>query len=85
MTRIEQFIFITPKAKHNDIPDNYKEFINNELIFPNVDDTIKKIIDKDTNINIDCFNIRYFNKCKLIDIINYDVNNFISKIKTHRE
>lgn len=84
LTRMEQFIYITPKAKQYDIPENYKSFIDDEIIFPNLDNIINKIIEKNNCENIDSFNIRYINKCKFIDILNYDINSFISKIKTLR-
>ena len=39
---MEQFIYITPKAKQYDIPENYKSFIDDEIIFPNLDNIINK-------------------------------------------
>jgi 5'-3' exonuclease len=83
LTRIEQFIYITPKAKHYDIPDNYKNITNDEIVCPNVDNIVNEILEGKYN-NIDCFNIKYLNKFKLNGILNYDINNFITKIKNYR-
>lgn len=83
LSRVEQFMFITPKCKHYDIPDNYKNLMDDLDIFPNLDETINSLLNKN-NKNIDSFNIKYLNKCKLIGLVNHNINNFFTKLNTYR-
>jgi len=68
MTKLEHYLYVTPKTKHAKIPDKYKHVIDeNTDIFPDLDKLVDKIWDNE-NINeiIECKRVPYINKCNLM-------------------
>ena len=68
MTKLEHYLYVTPKIKQSNIPDNYKKIVeNNEDIFPNLDAITDKIWNNEgTNETIECKRVPYINKCNLM-------------------
>lgn len=68
MTKLEHYLYVTPKTKHIAVPDNYKSIIDkNNNLFPDLDTIVDKIWNNDSNDEeiIECKRVPYINKCNL--------------------
>lgn len=79
MNRFEQYLYITPKHNHNNIPDIYNIILNESNLFMDLDDYVKKLLNGENNI-LDVYNTKFFNKGNIIGLRNYDFTKFMEKM-----
>jgi 5'-3' exonuclease len=86
MTTLEQYIYVTPKNKHIDVPDEYKKIINDDTdSYPDMDELSEKIWNGTDNTKlIESKRISYFAKCNLKSVKYMDYNEFMKNIKSLR-
>lgn len=84
LTRFEQYIYITPKCLHFDVPENYKQLIETSDIFLDMNDIIIRLINGENNL-LDTYDIKFINKGNIIGLRNCDYNKFMNLIQNLRE
>lgn len=70
MSTLEHYLYVTPKNKHHDVPEKYKEIIDkNPDIFPDLDKISHQIWSDENNSSvIECKRVPYISKCNLLGI-----------------
>lgn len=84
LNRFEQYIYITPKCLHFDVPDIYKQVINESDIFLDINDIIKRILNGENNL-LDTYNAKFINKGNIVGLRNCDYSTFMELIGNLRE
>ena len=79
MNNFEQYLYITPKNMLNNIPDIYKDLLNDIDIFPNIQDIGKKILNGDKSL-IELHDSKYINKINIIGFKKCNFNTYMNKI-----
>jgi len=79
MNRFEQYLYITPKHNHNNIPDIYNLFLDESNLFMDLNDFIKKLLNGENHI-FDVYNTKFLNKGNIIGLKNYDFTKFMEKM-----
>jgi 5'-3' exonuclease len=81
MTKLEHYIYVTPKNKQKDVPHIYDDIINNINMFPDLNSIVDDIWSgNNTNNIIDCRRIPYFNKCNLLTVPFVKFNEFMKLV-----
>ena len=83
-TRFEQYIYITPKCLHFDVPENYKQVIEKSEIFLDMNDIIIRLLNGENNL-LDTYDIKFINKGNIIGLRNCDYNKFMELVGNLRE
>jgi hypothetical protein len=84
LNRFEQYIYITPKCLHSDVPEIYKQVINESEIFLDINDIIKRILNGEKNL-LDTYNAKFINKGNIVGLRNCDYSTFMGLIGNLRE
>jgi len=79
MNRFEQYLYITPKHNHNNVPDIYNLFLDESNLFMDLNDFVKKLLNGENHI-LDVYNTKFFNKGNIIGLKNYDFTKFMEKM-----
>ena len=79
LNKFEQYMYITPKSTYADLPEIYKEIINDDNIFMDLDKIISRIMNGENHL-LDTYNVKFINKGNLIGLRNCDYNMFMNKI-----
>ena len=79
MNRFEQYLYITPKHNHNNIPEIYNLMLNDSNLFIDLNDYVKKLLNGENNI-LDVYNTKFLNKGNIIGLRNYDFTKFMEKM-----
>jgi hypothetical protein len=79
MNRFEQYLYITPKHNHNNIPDIYNLLLDESNLFMDLNDFVEKLLNGENNI-LDVYNIKFLNKGNIIGLKNYDFTKFMEKM-----
>lgn len=87
MNKIEHYLYVTPYNRHVDIPEKYKEFVeNNRDIYPNLSHIADEIWKGTDNSHlIDCRRISFVNKCNLLAVKPLGFSDFMQRIMFLRD
>ncbi len=87
MNKVEHYLYVTPYNKHIELPEKYKQFVeNNRDLFPDLTEIAEKIwTSSDNSELIDCRRISFVNKCNLLCVKFVGFNNFMSRISYLRD
>ena len=87
MTTLEQYIYVTPKNKHSDVPTEYKTIIDSFTdSFPDMNELTEKIwTGTDNSKYIESKRISYFAKSNLKSVKFPDYNEFMGKFNSLRK
>jgi 5'-3' exonuclease len=84
LNKFEQYIYITPKCLHMDVPENYKKVIDDSEIFVDINDLIKRILNGENNL-FDTYNAKFINKGHIIGLRECDYYKFMNTLGNLRE
>ncbi len=79
MNTLEQYLYITPKVSHTNIPESYKQIIEDENLFPNIDDIAERVLNGDNNL-IETYNSKHLNRANIIKFKKCNYNFFMNKM-----
>lgn len=87
MNKLEHYMYVTPMSRMIDIPDKYKQFIeDNKDFFPDLDAIANKIWESTDNSDvIDCKRISFLSKCNLLSVKFVNFEEYMKKIFLLRE
>jgi 5'-3' exonuclease len=83
MNSFEQYLFITPNINKIDIPEIYKNIINDDNIYIDINNIIHKILNGDKTL-FDTYNTKFLNKGNIIGLKNCDYKYFMNKVSSLR-
>ena len=83
MNSFEQYLFITPNIKKLNIPEIYKNIINDDNIFIDINEIINKILNGDKTL-FDTYNVKFLNKGNIIGLKNCDYKYYMNKVSSLR-
>jgi len=83
MNSFEQYLFITPNIKKMNIPEIYKNIINDDNIFIDINEIINKISTGDKTL-FDTYNVKFLNKGNIIGLKNCDYKYYMNKVSSLR-
>ena len=84
MNKLEQYIYITPYDHHINIPEIYKEIVEDNELFPNIKDIAERVLNGESNL-IDTYDSKFLNKSHIIGLKKINYNNFMTKCINIRE
>jgi 5'-3' exonuclease len=84
MNKFEQYMYITPKSSYAELPEIYKEIINDDSIFMDLDKIIQRISNGENQL-LDTYNVKFINKGSIIGLRDCDYNTFMNKFMNLRK
>jgi 5'-3' exonuclease len=85
LNRYEQLLYTVPKNRIHPIIKGYEKLLEDESLFPDMDDYVSKIWNTSTSSQyIDCRRITFITKCILKRVHNYSFKDFMSIVKPYR-
>jgi hypothetical protein len=79
INKIEQYIYVTPKALYSNIPEVYKRIIDDEEIFPDIVNMSHKVFNGEQHL-IETYDCKFLTKGNIIGIKKHTYNYYASKI-----
>lgn len=83
INKVEQYLYVTPKALHTNIPEIYKTITENDELFPDLVNMANKVLNGEQDL-IETYDCKFLTKANIIGIKNHDYNYFASKIINFR-
>ncbi len=79
MNTLEQYLYITPKVAHSNIPEIYKQATEDDNLFPNIDDIAERVLNGESNL-IETYNSKHLGKANIVKLKKCNFNYFMNKI-----
>ncbi len=83
INKLEQYLYVTPKALHSNIPEVYKSITEDEDLFPDIVSLANKVFNGEKNL-IETYDCKFLTKANIIGIKKNDYNYYVSKIINFR-
>jgi 5'-3' exonuclease len=79
INKLEQYLYVTPKAMHTNIPEIYKTITDNDELFPDLINISNRVFNGEQNL-IETYDCKFLTKANIIGIKNHDYNYYETKI-----
>jgi hypothetical protein len=79
INKLEQYLYVTPKALHINLPEVYKTIINDDELFPDLIDISNKVFNGDQTL-IETYDCKFLTKANIIGIKKHTYDYYSTKI-----
>ncbi len=79
INKLEQYLYVTPKALHINLPEVYKTIINDNDLFPDLIDISNKVFNGDQTL-IETYDCKFLTKANIIGIKKHTYDYYSTKI-----